>query len=47
MKEQETLATEIMHELKNSATRWRIAFFVALIVEVCTIALFVRMFWNR
>lgn len=37
MKEELTLATEIMHELKASAKRWFIAFMVMCCLELCTI----------
>ena len=36
-----TLATEIMHELKQSSKRWFIAFIVMCFVEVATILGFV------
>lgn len=37
-----TLATEIMHELKQSSKRWFIAFIVMCFVEVATILGFVQ-----
>lgn len=38
----ESLATELLHEIKRSAKRWFIAFLVMVGVEICTIAGF---FW--
>ena len=37
MNEQQTLATELLHEVKMSARRWFIAFLVMIIVEIITI----------
>lgn len=34
----ETLATELLHEIKASATRWFIAFCVMVVLEIATIA---------
>lgn len=34
----ETLATELLHEIKTSAKRWFIAFCVMVAVEILTIA---------
>lgn len=34
----ETLATELLHELKLSARRWFIAFCIMVFVEIATIA---------
>ena len=34
----ESLATELLHEIKRSAKRWFIAFLVMVGVEICTIA---------
>lgn len=34
----ESLATELLHELKASAKRWFIAFIIMVVVEVLTIA---------
>lgn len=34
----ESLATELLHEVKRSAKRWFIAFLVMVGVEICTIA---------
>jgi len=34
----ETLATELLHELKASAKRWFIAFCVMVVLEIATIA---------
>lgn len=36
--ENEKLATELLHEVKNSATRWFYAFLIMCIIEICTIA---------
>lgn len=36
-KEEKTLATELMHELKMSAKRWFYAFILMCCLEVCTI----------
>ena len=36
-KEEKTLATELMHELKMSAKRWFYAFILMRCLEVCTI----------
>ena len=33
-----TLATELLHEVKASATRWFVAFVIMVVVEVATIA---------
>lgn len=38
MDEQQTLATELLHEVKMSARRWFIAFLVMIVVEIITIA---------
>ena len=38
MDEQQTLATELLHEVKMSARRWFIAFLVMIAVELITIA---------
>lgn len=35
---EESLATELLHEVKRSAKRWFIAFLVMVIVELITIA---------
>ena len=32
-----TLATELLHEIKQSAKRWFIAFCVMVVLEICTI----------
>lgn len=34
----ETLATELLHELKASAKRWFIAFCIMVVLEIATIA---------
>ena len=34
----ERLATELLHEIKASATRWFYAFLVMCIIEICTIS---------
>lgn len=34
----ETLATELLHEIKASAKRWFIAFCIMVVVEILTIA---------
>ena len=39
--EQETLATELLKELKASATRWFVAFIVALVMWFITIGIFI------
>ena len=36
--EHETLATELLHEIKASARRWFIAFVVMCVLEVSTVA---------
>ena len=36
--ENQTLATELLHELKTSAKRWFIAFCIMVLLEVTTIA---------
>lgn len=41
MENQETLATEILHELKASAKRWFIAFLIVLALWFSTIGAFV------
>ena len=40
-KEETTLATEILHELKRSARRWFIAFLVMVGIEIATVGTFV------
>lgn len=37
-----TLATEILQELRASARRWFIAFIIMLVVEIATVAGFLR-----
>ena len=39
--EQETLATELLHELKQSSRRWFIAFITILILWFATIGAFI------
>lgn len=39
--EQESLATELMHEIKASAKRWFIAFCIMVILELFTIVGFI------
>jgi len=36
--ENQTLATELLHELKASAKRWFIAFCIMVVLEIATIA---------
>lgn len=38
VEEHETLATELLHELKATSKRWFIAFCIMVVLEVATIA---------
>ncbi len=40
MNETTTLATELLHELKQNCKRWFIAFVIMVAVELCTIGAF-------
>lgn len=40
MEQEQRLATEILHEVKARAKLWKIAFFVMLVVEIMTVAVF-------